>query len=63
MNQVAAVFAYVAMKECPDLDPGQVFGGYVERLADAAVGGGGVEEETGAVAAVVPYGQRQFRLT
>jgi hypothetical protein len=51
----------VAMKECPDLDPGQAFGGYVEGLADAAgggIGGGGVEEETGSVAAVVPYVQR-----
>jgi hypothetical protein len=35
MNQVDAVFAYVAMKECPDLDPRQAFGGYVEDLADA----------------------------
>ena len=32
---VDAVFAYVAMKVCPDLDPGQAFGGYVEGVTDA----------------------------
>jgi hypothetical protein len=62
MNQVDAVFAYVAMKGCPDLDPRQVFGGYVESLADAAGGGGGVEEETSAVTAVVPYSRRAFQV-
>jgi hypothetical protein len=54
-SQVGALFAYMAIEECPDLDPAQAFGGDVEDLADAPGGGidgGGVEEETGAGAAV-----------
>jgi hypothetical protein len=38
-SQVDALFAYVAIEECPDLDPAQAFGGDVEGLADAPCGG------------------------
>src|ERR1700683_3476727 len=48
------------VKESPDLGFSQSFRGSVEGLADALGGridGSGVEEETGAGQAVVPYGQ------
>lgn len=56
-SEVDAVFAYMAIEEDPDLDPGW---GYVEGLADApggGVDGSGVEKEAGTGAAVVPHGQ------
>jgi hypothetical protein len=59
-SEVDSFFAYVAMKETPDLNPAQAFRGDVEGLADATgrgLGGGGVEEEADGGETVVPYGQ------
>ena len=59
-SEVDSLFAYVAMKEAPELNPAQAFRGDVKGLADAAgrgVDGCGVEEETSAGETVVPYGQ------
>ena len=50
----------MAVKEFPDLVPGQALRSSVEGLADAPgrrIDRGGVEEETSTCLAVVPYGQ------
>jgi len=55
-----ALFAYVAMKEAPDLDSAETVRAEVKGLADAPGGGidgCGVEEEAGAGETVIPYRQ------
>ena len=59
-SEVDSLFAYVAIKETSDLNSAQSFRGDIESVADAPGGGidgCGVEEEAGAGATVVQYGQ------
>jgi hypothetical protein len=59
------IAADVAMKEAPDLFPGQSFFGFLDGKLDAIgsdVTGGGAEEFQGSGGAVLPYGEGGFEM-
>lgn len=64
-REVDALFAYVFVKEASELGFAQALRVHIEGLADTAgrrIDRGGVEEETGAGAAVIPDGQGGLKM-